>query len=65
MAKRGKPSARRGAIEVGQEGDDGGAAAPAPASLESSLVLLTFIALITALVLSQLELSQSYGKGLF
>ena len=69
MAKRGKGKAAGGRkgkkAEVELETADG-AEAPAenPAGLEQALVMVTFIALITALILSQIELSGSYGKGL-
>jgi hypothetical protein len=69
MAKRGNKgkSAGRGkkaALALDVETEDGGEAA-APAGLENGLVLVTFLALVVALVLSQIELSSSYGKGLF
>jgi hypothetical protein len=67
MAKRGKGKAAgrgKAAPALDVETEDGAEAA-APAGLENGLVLVTFIALAVALVLSQIELSSSYGKGLF
>ncbi len=65
MAKRAN-TGRRG----GGRGDQGGfeveetTEAAAPMSMEVALVLVTFVSLIAALILSQLELSNSYGQGL-
>jgi len=36
-----------------------------PAGIENGLVLVTFAALIIALILSQIELGGSFGKGMF
>ena len=68
MAKRGKtkPAARgKGKAATLDVQDEQGGDAAAPASLETALVYVTFLALLLALVLSQIELSSSYGKGLF
>jgi len=70
MAKRGKskPAGGRGgrkpaaAIETENAGDG---EAAAPMGIENALVIVTFIALLVGLVLSQIELSASFGKGLF
>ncbi|MFT7463702.1 MAG: hypothetical protein ACI9EF_002049 [Pseudohongiellaceae bacterium] len=35
-----------------------------PAGIEGSLVLVTFVALAVALVLSQIELGNSFGQGM-
>lgn len=65
MAKRAKPAGRArtgGNFEVQ---DESGAANAAPAEgLERMLLVITLVALLVGLVLSQMELSSSYGKGL-
>jgi hypothetical protein len=62
-APRGKGRAKKGAgFEVEESGD---AAAGQAAGIESGLVVVTFVALIVALLLSQIELADSFGKGLF
>lgn len=65
MAKRkgGGKAAGRG-LEVEEAMADDDAVAQPAAGVESGLVVLTFVALVVALVLSQMELGNSFGKGL-
>ncbi len=58
-------------FEVQDQGQDPGQAdgsanaTPAGPSAEQMIVLVTFVALLAALILSQVELGSSYGRGLF
>jgi len=59
-ARSGGRSKKSADFEV-EEQEQGGQ----PAGIEGSLVLVTFVALVVALVLSQIELGSSFGKGMF
>ena len=39
-------------------------ASPVGASLEQGLIMVTFVVLVIGLILAQMDLSASYGKGL-
>jgi len=54
-------------FEVEDQGQAAGApgADPAAPSVEQLIVMVTFVALFVALLLSQIELGSSYGRGLF
>lgn len=59
-ARSGGRSKKSADFEVEDQEQSGPAA-----GIEGSLVLVTFVALIVALVLSQIELGSSFGKGPF
>jgi len=63
MAKRKGGKGARG-LEVEEAMADDEVGGQPAAGLESGLVVLTFIALIVALVLSQMELGSAFGKGM-
>lgn len=63
MAKRAKPSPRSKAAASSDFQVEDENMVESTGGLESALVLVTFLALLVALVLSQLELSSSYGQG--
>ena len=46
------------------ENPEEAAVGPPPASLEQGLILVTFVALVVGLILAQMDLSSTYGKGL-
>lgn len=48
-------------FEVEENADQGAQAA----GLENGLIMVTFAALLVALILSQVELGSSFGKGMF
>ncbi|RKY20969.1 MAG: hypothetical protein DRQ55_05855 [Planctomycetota bacterium] len=64
-AARGKGKGRAKAASTLDVEDQDGAAPKAGTNTETALVYVTFLALLVALVLSQIELGSSYGKGLF
>lgn len=59
-----KARSKDGGFEVEeQDGLDDGAADNG-AGLESALVFVTFLALVIGLIVSQMDLSSSFGKGM-
>ena len=48
-----------------EDSQDEAEAGPMPASLETGLVFVTFVALVIGLILAQLDLGSTYGQGLF
>jgi len=60
----GRSRAKEASFEVEDQAAAAEPAGPA-ATLETGLVFVTFIALLVGLLLSQIELSSSFGRGLF
>ena len=62
---KGKGKGKSGGFEVEEQGGDGEEAAGPGATLETALIYVTFLALVVGLILAQMDLSSTYGKGMF
>ena len=62
--RKGKP-AKDTTFEVEDQDELEAAAAGPGGDLETALVFVTLIALVVGIILAQVELSGSYGQGLF
>lgn len=59
-----KSKTKNSGFEVEEQGDEAAVAAPST-SLETALIYVTFVALLVGVILAQMDLGSTYGKGMF